>query len=195
MKKSYIITMRHDEKTLMALSHMQYDLFCTRNYIVRNILAMAAILVGGWYFKQIWGILLLAYGTYLLTSTYASANHTARKLIAAIQANGGSFPSSRYFFEDRHIRILYHPGESDEEELDPVGYGAVQKLGEDRAYLYLFTSDRGGYMIPKKALGDDESGFREFIRQRTRMDFQRSRLPMSRFRAWLYEREHRGPRL
>ncbi len=195
MKKSYIITMRHDEKTLMALSHMQYDLFCTRNYIVRNILAMAAILVGGWYFKQIWGILLLAYGTYLLTSTYASANHTARKLIAAIQANGGSFPSSRYFFEDRHIRILYHPGESDEVELDPVGYGAVQKLGEDRAYLYLFTSDRGGYMIPKKALGDDESGFREFIRQRTRMDFQRSRLPMSRFRAWLYEREHRGPRL
>ena len=195
MKKSYIITMRHDEKTLTALSHMQYDLFCTRNYIVRNILAMAAILVGGWYFKQIWGILLLAYGTYLLTSTYASANHTARKLIAAIQANGGSFPSSRYFFEDRHIRILYHPGESDEEELDPVGYGAVQKLGEDRAYLYLFTSDRGGYMIPKKALGDDESGFREFIRQRTRMDFQRSRLPMSRFRAWLYEREHRGPRL
>ncbi len=195
MKKSYIITMRHDEKTLMALSHMQYDLFCTRNYIVRSILAMAAILVGGWYFKQIWGILLLAYGTYLLTSTYASANHTARKLIAAIQANGGSFPSSRYFFEDRHIRILYHPGESDEEELDPVGYGAVQKLGEDRAYLYLFTSDRGGYMIPKKALGDDESGFREFIRQRTRMDFQRSRLPMSRFRAWLYEREHRGPRL
>ena len=195
MKKSYIITMRHDEKALMALSHMQYDLFCTRNYIVRSILAMAAILVGGWYFKQIWGILLLAYGTYLLTSTYASANHTARKLIAAIQANGGSFPSSRYFFEDRHIRILYHPGESDEEELDPVGYGAVQKLGEDRAYLYLFTSDRGGYMIPKKALGDDESGFREFIRQRTRMDFQRSRLPMSRFRAWLYEREHRGPRL
>lgn len=195
MKKSYIITMRHDEKTLTALSHMQYDLFCTRNYIVRSILAMAAILVGGWYFKQIWGILLLAYGTYLLTSTYASANHTARKLIAAIQANGGSFPSSRYFFEDRHIRILYHPGESDEEELDPVGYGAVQKLGEDRAYLYLFTSDRGGYMIPKKALGDDESGFREFIRQRTRMDFQRSRLPMSRFRAWLYEREHRGPRL
>ena len=195
MKKSYIITMRHDEKALMALSHMQYDLFCTRNYIVRSILAMAAILVGGWYFKQIWGILLLAYGTYLLTSTYASANHTARKLIAAIQANGGSFPSSRYFFEDRHLRILYHPGESDEEELDPVGYGAVQKLGEDRAYLYLFTSDRGGYMIPKKALGDDESGFREFIRQRTRMDFQRSRLPMSRFRAWLYEREHRGPRL
>ena len=92
MKKSYIITMRHDEKTLTALSHMQYDLFCTRNYIVRSILAMAAILVGGWYFKQIWGILLLAYGTYLLTSTYASANHTARKLIAAIQANGGSFP-------------------------------------------------------------------------------------------------------
>lgn len=195
MKKSYVITMRHDEKSLIALSHMQYDLFCTRNYIARNVLAIAAILVGGWYFKHIWGILLLAYGAYLLTSTYASANHTARKLIAAIQADGGHFPSSRYFFEEAQIRIVYHPGEPDEETLDPVGYGAVQKLGEDREYLYLFVSDRGGYMIPKKALGDDVGGFREFIRLRTKMDFQRSRVPMTRIRAWLYEREHRGPRL
>ena len=195
MKKTYIVTMRHDEKTLTALSHMQYDLFCTRNYIARNLLAITAILVGGFYFKQIWGILLLAYGAYLLTSTYASANHTARKLIAAIEANGGKYPSSRYFFEDKAIRIVYHPGETDEEELDPVGYGAIQKLGEDRDYLYLFTSDRGGYMLPKKALDDDLNGFREFIRLRARMDFQRSRNPMSRVRAWLYERERRGPRL
>ena len=150
MKKSYIVTMRHDEKTLIALSHMQYDLFCVRNYIARNVLAITAILVGGFYFKHIWGILLLAYGTYLLTSTYASANHTARKLIAAIEADGGKYPASRYFFEEGQIRIVYHPGEADEEELDPVGYGAVQKLGEDREYLYLFVSDRGGYMIPKR---------------------------------------------
>ena len=195
MKKSYIVTMRHDEKTLIALSHMQYDLFCFRNYIARNVLAIAAILVGGFYFKQIWGIALLAYGTYLLTSTYASANHTARKLIAQINAGGGKFPSSRYFFEDGQIRIVYHPGEPDEEELDPVGYGAVQKLGEDRQYLYLFTSDRGGYMIPKEALGGDEAGFRTFVQSKTGMAFQKSRMPMSRVRAWMYEREHRGPRL
>lgn len=195
MKKTYIVTMRHDEKSLMALSHMQYDLFCVRNYIARNLLAITAILVGGWYFKHIWGILLLAYGAYLLTSTYASANHTARKLIAAIEADGGRYPSSRYFFEDKEIRINYHPGESDEEALDPVGYGAIQKLGEDREYLYLFTSDRGGYMIPKKALGDDEAGFREFVKLRTHKDFQRSRKPMSRIRAWRYEKDHRGPRL
>lgn len=195
MKKTYIVTMRHDEKTLMALSHMQYDLFCTRNYIVRNVLAITAILVGGWFFKQIWGILLLAYGAYLMTSTYASANHTARKLIAAIQAGDGRFPASRYFFEDKQIRIVYHPGEKDEETLEPVGYGEVQKLGEDREYLYLFISDRGGYMIPKKELGGEEAGFREFIRLRTKQDFRRSRLPMSRLRAWLYEREHKAPRL
>ena len=195
MKKTYIVTMRHDEKTLIALSHMQYDLFCVRNYIARNVLAIAAILVGGFYFKQIWGIALLAYGTYLLTSTYASANHTARKLIAAIEADGGKYPSLRYFFEEGQIRIVYHPGEPDEEELDPVGYGAVQKLGEDRQYLYLFTSDRGGYMIPKDGLGGDEAGFRAFVQSKTGMAFQKSRMPMSRVKAWLYEREHRGPRL
>ena len=101
MKKSYIVTMRHDEKTLIALSHMQYDLFCVRNYIARNVLAIAAILVGGFYFKQIWGIALLAYGTYLLTSTYASANHTARKLIAQINAGGGEVSLLALFLRGR----------------------------------------------------------------------------------------------
>ena len=187
--------MRHDEKTLIALSHMQYDLFYVRNYVFRNLLAITAILAVVFYFSHIWGILLLAYGTYLLTSTYASANHTARKLIAAIEANGGNYPSSRYFFEDETIRVVFHLGEVDEEELNPVAYSAIQKLGEDREYLYLFTSDRGGYMLPKKEFGDNLGGFREFIRLHTKMDFQRSRNPMSRVRAWLYAREHREPRL
>lgn len=191
MKPTYSVTMRHDESSLMALSHMQYDLFCMRNRIARNVLAITAILFGVWYFKQIWGILLLAYGTYLLTSTYASANHTARKLIAAIEDTGGHYPASRYTFEDTEIRILYRPGESDEEQLDPVSYSEVQKLGEDRDYLYLFTSDRGGYMIPKEALGEDLEGFREFIRLRTKMDFRRSRKPASRLKTWLYEKDHR----
>lgn len=195
MEARYTVTMRHDERTLMALSHMQYDLFCVRNYIVRNLLAMAAIIAGVWLFRQFWGILLLAYGTYLLTSTYASANHTARKLIAAIRESGGPFPSSRYEFEDRQIRIIYHPGLEDEEELESVEYGAVQKLGEDREYLYLFTSDRGGYMIPRTELAGEESGFREFIRKRTGRDFQKSRLPFSRLKARRYEQEHQGPRL
>ena len=30
---NYEVTMTHTEDSLVALSHMQYDLFCTRNFI------------------------------------------------------------------------------------------------------------------------------------------------------------------
>ena len=106
------ITMEHTEDSLRALSHMQYDLFCTRNYIARNLLSLAAIVVGAIYFTHFWGILLVAYGAYLMTSTYSSSNYTVKKLITAINASGKGFPSSRYCFTDKGIDITYHPTEA-----------------------------------------------------------------------------------
>ena len=50
-------------------------------------------------------------------------------------------------------------------------------------------------MIPKNAHGGDEAGYRAFVQTKTGMAFQKSRMPMSRVKAWMYEREHRGPRL
>ena len=78
------IKMQHDEDTLEAMAHMQYDLFCKSNRIVRSLLSVGFILLGVVNHDTWWGILVIAYGCYLTTSTYASANHTARKLIAAI---------------------------------------------------------------------------------------------------------------
>ena len=48
----YDITMEHTEESLTALSHMQYDLFCTRNFIVRNLLSLVVIVVGSINFLQ-----------------------------------------------------------------------------------------------------------------------------------------------
>ncbi len=42
----YDISMKHDEDSLFALAHMQYDLFSTRNFIVRNLLSLVLIGVG-----------------------------------------------------------------------------------------------------------------------------------------------------
>ena len=38
----YNVTMRHSEHTFEKLAHMQYDLFCKGNLIVRTILGMGA---------------------------------------------------------------------------------------------------------------------------------------------------------
>ncbi len=185
----YDVTMTHTEDSLIALSHMQYDLFCTRNFIARNLLSLVAIVVGAFYFSRFWGIALVAYGAYLMTSTYSASNHTAKKLTEAIRASGKGFPSSRYRFTDKGIQITFHPGKKDEEELTPVGYGDLLKLGEDVTYFYLFPTANGGYCIPKEKLGDKQKSFRQFVEWKTGKKFYRRRPSLlQRIRDWLRER-------
>ena len=183
------ITMEHNEESLVTLSHMQYDLFCTRNFIARSLLSLAAIAVGAVYFSRFWGIALVAYGAYLMTSTYSASNHTAKKLTEAIRASGKGFPSSRYRFTDKGIEITFRPGKEDEEKLTPVGYGEILKLGEDLNNFYLFPTPNGGYCIPKTKLGENQKDFVKFMEWKTGKKFYRRRpSPLQRIRDWLRER-------
>ena len=186
---SFDVTMKHSEDSLFALAHMQYDLFCTRNFIARNLLSAALILLGAYFMSRVWGVFLILYGIYLMTSTYASANHTVRKLIAQIEASGRGYPSSRYRFEEKRIAITFHPGQKDEEELAPVSYGDLIKLGEDGRYFYLFPNPHGGYCIPKGLLNGKQKEFAVFLEEKTGKRFQRRRpSPLRRLREWMKRR-------
>ncbi|MBR4550118.1 MAG: hypothetical protein IKO83_09440 [Oscillospiraceae bacterium] len=183
------VTMKHGEDSLFALAHMQYDLFCTRNFIARNLLSAALILLGAYFMSRVWGIFLILYGIYLMTSTYASSNHTVRKLIAQIEASGKGYPSSRYRFEEKRIAITFHPGQKDEEELAPVSYGDLIKLGEDGKYFYLFPNPHGGYCIPKGLLNGKQKEFAAFLEEKTGQRFYRRRpSPLRRLREWMRRR-------
>ena len=183
------VTMKHGEDSLFALAHMQYDLFCTRNFIARNLLSAALILLGAYFMSRVWGIFLILYGIYLMTSTYASSNHTVRKLIAQIEASGKGYPSSRYRFEEKRIAITFHPGQKDEEELAPVSYGDLIKLGEDGKYFYLFPNPHGGYCIPKGLLNGKQKEFAAFLEEKTGQRFYRRRpSPLRRVREWMRRR-------
>ena len=162
-KNRFEVTMTHTEESLTALAHMQYDLFCTRNYIARNLLSVVVVVIGAMHFTKFWGIALVAYGAYLMTSTYSSSNHTAKKLTETIKASGKGFPSSRYTFTDKGIEITFHPEKEDEEKLAPVGYGDLIKLGEDMNCFYLFPNSTGGYCVPKAELGEKAKSFSQFI--------------------------------
>ena len=141
------------------------------------------------YFSRFWGIALVAYGAYLMTSTYSASNHTAKKLTEAIKASGKGFPSSRYCFTDKGIEITFHPGKPDEEKLTPVGYGEILKLGEDLNFFYLFPTPNGGYCIPKTALGEKQKDFVSFVEWKTGKKFYRRRPSLfQRIRDWLRER-------
>lgn len=157
-------TIQHDDKTFESLAHMQYDLFSKSNRIARTILSVAAILIGIVNSEAWWGILVIAYGCYLSTSTYASANHTAHKLANQIRETGMDFPSSRYEFTEHGLRIISLPDEKITGKL--TKYEEFLKLGEDADYFYLFPNPHGGYMIPKSELeGKDE--FRSFLEHKT----------------------------
>lgn len=172
----YQATMRHNEKTFQLLAHMQYDLFCKKNLVTRTMISIAALAVGIINFSQWWGVLLIVYGSYLTSSKYAQANHTAGKLVKAIKASGLDFPVSRYLFRENAMEIITMPENTSLG--DPLMYSDVLKLGEDGDYFYLFRDQFGGYMIPKSEMEKDVDGFRFFVEQKTGKAFQTQIAPV-----------------
>lgn len=174
----YRITMEHSKESFEALSHMQYDLFCTNNRILRSILSIAAILCGLLSASHWWAILLIAYGCYLTTSTYSAANHTAHKLLRQVEESGLGFPKSEFFFHDAEAVITPIPASQGEKTVLP--YKEILRLGEDSQYFYLFRDKFGGYMLPKKALGEKSGAFRNFLERACGQKFYMRKAPVLR---------------
>ena len=185
------VKMKHSEESLLALSHMQYNLFCTRNFVARSILSATLLMVGAYNFRHVWGLMLIAYGSYLMTSKYSASNHQVKKLTDGFKAAGEEFPSSRYQFFDKQIEITFRPGKKDEDKLPPLPYDKLLKLGEDPQFFFLFPHSQGGYCIPKKALGESEDAFRSFVETKTGLRFYRRRpSPLQRVMEWMKKREN-----
>ncbi len=183
----FTVTLGHSEKSFTALAHMQYDLFCRRNLLARNLTGGVALVVGVMYIKNWWAMLLIAYGTYLITGKYSQANYNVRKMIRQLNEAGLPYPQSEYIFENDRMRVISYP---DPQELSPLYYSNVKALGEDFEYYYLFRNENGGYMIPKAQLGDDELRFCEFIEKKTGMVFAISKLPISRLIARIRQKQN-----
>ena len=174
----YQVTMRHDEKTLELLAHQQYDLFCKSNQVVRTLISIAAMAAGVINYSKWWGVLLIVYAAYLTSSKYAQANHTAKKMVNGIKAAELDFPASRYLFRDNAMEVITLPENTTLGE--PMMYGDILALGEDGDYFYLFRDRFGGYMIPKKELGNGEEPdeFRFFMEQKTGKTFKTQIAPV-----------------
>ena len=191
--EGFEVEMRHDRKTLVALSHMQYDLFCGRNRAARSLLSVAvivlAILYGG---GSVWSLLIIGYGCYLMTSTYAASNRTAHKIADQLEAEGQPLPASRYVFEKNKMRVI---NLANGEELDALPYNEVLRIGEDMGAYYLFRNEYGGYRVPKEQLGEREDEFRRFIQNKTGQLIMRRVTPLNRVRQWLHSRDREQPHL
>ncbi|MEA4933722.1 MAG: hypothetical protein VB071_09155 [Lawsonibacter sp.] len=185
----YEVTMEHSEETFEALARMQYNLFCMRNRVSRTIISFILAVVGVLNFSQWWGVLIMAYGCYLTTSTYSAANRTAHKLSAQIKNAGMPFPASRYVFQKDAMEMIRLPEETRTGLLLP--YADICRLGEDMTYYYIFRDQFGGYMIPKAALGDQSRGFRNFLEQKSGLTFHMRTAPVVHLLRSMRQKEFR----
>lgn len=172
---SFNASMQHTEKTFEKLARMQYDLFCKSNLVVRSMLGMGAVVLGVVNFSAWWGVLLIAYGSYLASGKYNSANHTAHKLAKQIRDSGMDFPASRYVFRENSFEIIPMPENANGECMT---YADVHRLGEDGEYFYIFRNQYGGYMVPKAELGEREKEFRLFMERQTNKPFETKAAPV-----------------
>lgn len=170
--------MHHTPQSFEKLARMQYDLFCKSNLVVRIILSFTFLLIGVNNLNAWWGILLSVYGAYLLNSRYASANHTAHKLTAQLEAAKMPFPASRFcFYEDRMDILPLPEGEG---EVTSLAYHEFFRMSEDFDYIYIFRDQFGGYMIPKASLKEEEGRFRRFLQEKTGKTIYRKTTPAMR---------------
>ena len=185
--KKFEAKIKHSEESLTALAHMQYDLFCTKDRNMKTILSVVLFVIGAINIETWWGLLLIAYGSYLFTSKYSAANRTAREISAQLKQSGGDYPSSKYIFEENSMRIITLPNNS---ELDPLPYSEVAGLGEDVYNFYVFRNEYGGYMIPKSEIGDDNIvEFREFLERKTGKIFISKHSRFVALRKWMKKRD------
>lgn len=181
----YKVEMQHTEESFKALAHMQYDLFCGSNRVARTVISLVLMVVGVINFSAWWGILLVAYGCYLTTSTYVSANRTANKLSEQIKNSGNPFPASCYEFREEKMDIIRLPERVRDSSL---AYADIRRVGEDIKYFYIFRDEFGGYMIPKEALGQKTAAFRTFLEGKAGQTVRDSKIPIVRLIRWLRRR-------
>ena len=170
------VSMKHTEQSIEKLAHMQYDLFCKSNLIARTMIGMGAVVFGIANLSAWWGVLLIAYGSYLATGKYNAANHTAHKLCKQIKESGMEFPSSRYVFRDNAMEIIPLPDNTNGVNLM---YKEIRRLGEDMDNFYVFRDQYGGYVIPKVELGEREADFRVFLEKKAQQSFRAQMSPLS----------------
>lgn len=170
------VSMKHTEQSIEKLAHMQYDLFCKSNLIARTMIGMGAVVLGIANLSAWWGVLLIAYGSYLATGKYNAANHTAHKLCKQIRESGMEFPASRYVFRENAMEIIPLPENTNGVNLM---YKEIRRLGEDMDNFYVFRDQYGGYVIPKMELGEREADFRAFLEKKAQQSFRAQMSPLS----------------
>jgi len=180
------VEMTHTRETLTGLARMQCDLFRGKEQVLRVVISLALIGFGTVSMPNWWSYLLMAVGGCHLTAKYVSANHSANKLISAIEASGQGYPSTRLEFYRDGFAVFALPDHG--KEAGPIPYEEIRAVGEDSGNYYIFRDVRGGWVVPRSALGDREKEWRERIETGTGKRIHMPKIPGKELAVRLHNR-------
>ena len=156
----YTAGMVHNEKSIRRLAILQYDLFQPyRKYVILAV-GFAMILFGFFGGLNLQGAGVCVFlGCLCLWFSKAPAQVTANRMVEAI---GGKYPRSELYFREEEVAV------TDGKEWFYMPYGMIQRVIEDKEYIYLWLTRATSYMIDKATLEPaDQKAFKAFLEART----------------------------
>lgn len=150
----YQAKMKHNASTITQLMITRYNTFQYGKKMIRFVIALVLIGYGLYGDKTLFmPMVCLFIGCVMVANLNQAPKSLAKALIRQM---GGQFPESSYEFEKSAFR--FHA------EAEPVPYGKLIRLVEDRQYLYLYVSEDSGYMVDKASIsGGTPAELKEFL--------------------------------
>ena len=160
----YYGKIEHTEKTINALYRTQYHVYEKPQMLAWMLVGFAIILVVAFVNLPTWlkGILLLIGAWLVVSIDFPSLVRADR----ALEARHGNLPKMEYEFHKDAMKISGEGSMS-------IPYKKIERLIEDKNYLYLFMSKDSICMIDRATLKPkSDKEFKEFLAKKTGLDWQ-----------------------
>ena len=154
---------QYDEKAIKRLCQVRRSTFELGKRLAAAAAGLLLIVFGLFLSRENrLGIVMMLGGSILLMGMDAPAAALAERVIQ--QFRGKAFPEIRYFFSGTGITTNEMPEE--------CPYRKIVALIEDGEYLFLFQNRMAAFMIDKASLGEQLPAFKEFLAEKTGLQFQ-----------------------
>ncbi len=164
--KPYYAGIQQSRETITRYSRVQFNIFKSRTKLAVICFAAGLVVIGLALLNsyKALAVILVFLGCIVFANQDAGANYTANLVIDMFQ---GKFPRLKYAFFSSGFLIADNEKE--------IPYRSLIRLVEDDEYLYLFQSDKLGYMIKSSTVIGDRGlqGLKELLAEKTKLKWTR----------------------
>lgn len=182
--KSISATMNHNADTITLLSVTQYNTFFFWKKLLQLACGIALLLLGITRpADNVWGIVCLFFGCWILTSLDMPAKFRANRILEAMN---GVFPSSTYEFYSDHFVLTAN------EIPEKIDYSSLIRLVENNQYLFLYISPYSAYMVDSRTITAGKDTLKILLSDAAKLKWKKPNrlLTFSRKSLFLHQKKH-----